>query len=218
MSNFSTKRTSLNFNSIPEELISSISDLFSNVQPICNLSKNIEINNNSIKFNKYRYRVGNNSKNKSCKVFCELVTDTEYFEIKDIQLRINFHSEYAYHGFKIVPKDYIKLEFASLSSKVKNEEYQYIVTPIREIKNNNCDYLVFPKFLFEVNDKNKEYIDLFLKEAYKCNKKYKLNKKFKDRYNVIRPSNNIYKLKGKIIINGLSYFARSQISNVYLQR
>lgn len=191
MKRFSIKRTHLNFDSIPEELINSISILFDAIKPVGILSKEIALDNNSIKFNNYRYRVGNKSQNNSYKIFKDVEADTEYFQFEDVQMFINFHVEHSYYGVGLIRKEYIRIEFSSLSTKVKDTQFQYIVTPKREIKNNDGNYLVNPRFLFELNEENKKYIKSFLKDANKCDRKYKLNKHFKDKYDLNKPNLNI---------------------------
>lgn len=191
MKRFSIKRTHLNFDSVPEELINSISTLFNAIKPVGILSKEIALDNHSIKFNNYRYRVGNKSQNNSYKIFKDVEIDTEYFQFEDVQMFINFHVEYSCYGLGLIRKEYIRVEFSSLSQKVKSEQFQYIVTPKREIKNNDCDYLVNPRFLFEINEENKKYIKSFLKDANKCDRKYKLNKRFADKYDLNKPNMNI---------------------------
>lgn len=191
MKRFSIKRTHLNFDSIPEELINSISILFDTIKPVGILSKEIALGNNSIKFNNYRYRVGNKSQNNSYKIFKDVEVDTEYFQFKDVQMFVNFYVEHSYYGVGLIRKEYIRIEFSSLSQKVKDTQFQYIVTPKREIKNNDGNYLVNPRFLFELNEENKKYIKSFLKDANKCDRKYKLNKNFKDKYDLNKPNLNI---------------------------
>lgn len=173
MKRLSIKRTNLNFDSIPEELINSIHNLFYSTESKGILSKDIEIANDTIRFNNYRYRVGNKSKGNRYKVFCDVEADTEFFKFEDVQMLIKFHSEHSYYGFEISKKEYIKIEFSGFSQLVKNHNFKYIVTPQREIMSNNCDYLINPTFLFELNDENKKNIKLFLKEANKYKKKYR---------------------------------------------
>lgn len=191
MKRFSIKRTHLNFDSIPEELINSISILFDTIKPVGILSKEIALGNNSIKFNNYRYRVGNKSQNNSYKIFKDVEVDTEYFQFKDVQMFVSFYVEHSYYGVGLIRKEYIRIEFSSLSQKVKDTQFQYVVTPKREIKNNDGNYLVNPRFLFELNEENKKYIKSFLKDANKCDRKYKLNKNFKDKYDLNKPNLNI---------------------------
>ena len=164
------KRLNMNFNSIPNGLENDLSRLFTNIMPKCNLSKSIDVKDNQIKFNNYTYRVGNYSKDKKYKIFKDITIDTEYFKVDEVGMNIGFHNEYVYSGCKIVNKEYIKVEFTGLSQRMKNQNFKYIVTPIREIKKNNGEYLVYPKFLFELNDKNKKEIKHFIKNVSKFNK------------------------------------------------